>query len=45
MGSKYKPEKNSNPGPGQYSTNDSPTRMHNATAAISKAAKKDIWAD
>ena len=27
MGSKYKPEKNSNPGPGQYSMNDSPTKQ------------------
>ena len=27
MGSKYKAERNTNPGPGNYSTNDSPTRQ------------------
>ena len=28
MGSKYKPERNENPGPGQYAINDSPTKQN-----------------
>lgn len=31
MGSKYKPERNENPGPGQYAVNDSPTKMQGAS--------------
>jgi len=43
MGSKYKPEKNYNPGPGQYSQEDSPTRQKMSSVRISKAERKDIW--
>ena len=28
MGSKYKPERNDNPGPGQYAVDDSPTKQN-----------------
>ena len=40
MGSRYKQEKNTNPGPGQYSAAVSPSK---ASVRISKAERKDIW--
>lgn len=40
MGSKFKPEKNENPGPGQYSVGASPKKT---AVPISKAERKDIW--
>ena len=40
MGSKFKPEKNYNPGPGKYSVGASPKKT---AASISKAERKDIW--
>ena len=45
MGSKYKPDRNTNPGPGQYSVNDSPTKQQTSSVRISRAERKDIWAE
>jgi len=43
MGSKYKPELNSNPGPGQYVVNDSPTKQNSKNVRISRAERQDLW--
>ena len=45
MGSKYKPETNSNPGPGQYVVNDSPTKQNSKNVRISRAERQDLWKD
>ena len=42
MGSKYKPARNDNPGPGQYAAND-PTLKKSATVKLSQANRQDIW--
>ena len=45
MGSKPKPEVNNNPGPGSYAANDSPTKSKPANVRISRAARKELWAE
>lgn len=44
MGSKYKPERNSNPGPGQYSGDTNIVKTSTANGKISQAQREDIWA-
>mmetsp|Transcript_14602 Transcript_14602/g.19762 ORF Transcript_14602/g.19762 Transcript_14602/m.19762 type:complete len:209 (-) Transcript_14602:264-890(-) len=43
MGSKYKPEKNLNPGPAQYDVSESLTKTAGTGVRISKAQRKEIW--
>ena len=44
MGSKYKPEMNNNPGPGQYSGDPNMNKNSAANGKISQAQRPDIWA-
>ena len=43
MGSKYKPERNDNPGPAQYDVSESQTKKAGTGVRISKAQRKEIW--
>ena len=43
MGSKYKPERNDNPGPAQYDVSESQTKKTGTGVRISKAQRKEIW--
>ena len=45
MGSKYKPVKNENPGPGQYSGDHNVNKNSTANGKISQAQRQDIWAE
>ena len=44
MGSKYKPLKNQNPGPGQYTSDVNLVKTSTANGKISQAQREDIWA-
>ena len=43
MGSKFKPEVNQNPGPGQYSVDSQLTQKNSVQVRLGSAARKDIW--
>ena len=43
MGAKYKPERNDNPGPGTYASNNSPMKASTASVRISRAQRKELW--
>ena len=43
MGSKFKPETNLNPGPGQYYASDEPRANASGSVRIGSAKRKDLW--
>lgn len=43
MGSKYKPVRNTNPGPAQYDVSESLVKKAGNGQRISKAQRKEIW--
>jgi len=44
MGSKYKPERNMNPGPGEYDADHSKMKNNaNSSVRIGQEARGDIW--
>lgn len=45
MGSKYKPEKNLNPGPGHYNNADQQLLTKSASVRIGSSTRPDIWED
>ena len=46
MGSKYKPERNMNPGPGEYDADASKLRPKTGgSVRMGSEARKDLWAD
>ena len=44
MGSKYRPEKNTNPGPGQYQSESNKATQAKSTVKIGTTKRPDIWA-
>ena len=43
FGGKYKPEKNSNPGPGEYENDGAAVKKSSAVAKVGGAKRPDIW--
>ena len=43
MGSKYKPERNDNPGPGQYNADANKNKKSAPNTKLAKADRQDLW--